>query len=72
MVGLVTAKLSAAQVFRWTGDLPQNVNYAVKVEFLRRLLASSAGRAANLSAQPGSLEELAARVSPAVVLVIAE
>ena len=72
VVGLVTAKLSAAQVFRWTGDLPQNVNYAVKVEFLRRLLASSAGRAANLSAQPGSLEELAARVSPAVVLVIAE
>ena len=26
--------LSAAEVFKWTGDLPQNVNYAVKAPFL--------------------------------------
>ncbi len=72
VVGLVTAKLSAAQVYRWTGDLPQNVNYAVKVRHLRPLLARTPGSGSNLRAQGGSLEELAERVGPAVVLVIAE
>lgn len=73
VVGLVTAKLSAAQVFRWTGDLPQNVNYAVKVKFLQNLLRRSAGGGSeNMGAQAGSLEQLAARVGESVVLVIAE
>jgi S1-C subfamily serine protease len=71
VVGLVTAKLSAAQVFRWTGDLPQNVNYAVKVSFLAKLLRSAVADA-DLAPEPGTLQTLAARISPSVVLVIAE
>lgn len=71
VVGLVTGKLSAAQVFRWTGDLPQNVNYAVKVHHLAALLDPS-DQAPDLPAQEGSLETLAARIGAAVVLVIAE
>ena len=38
LVGIVTSKLSATKVFRWTGDLPQNVNYAMKSRFLLHLL----------------------------------
>ena len=73
VVGLVTAKLSAAQVFRWTGDLPQNVNYAVKVRYLVNLMRRNAGGGStDMTAQSGSLEELAARIGPSVVLVIAE
>jgi S1-C subfamily serine protease len=38
VVGIVAAKLNAAQVFQWTGDLPQNVNYAIKSAHLSALL----------------------------------
>jgi S1-C subfamily serine protease len=72
VVGLVTAKLSAAQVYRWTGDLPQNVNYAVKVSFLNRLLQRTSAAAAEMPAQTDTLEHHAARIGPSVVLVIAE
>jgi S1-C subfamily serine protease len=72
VVGLVTAKLSAAQVFRWTGDLPQNVNYAVKVSYLSTLLPKGEAPAANQAAEPAELEQLVARATPAVVLVLAD
>lgn len=72
VVGLVTAKLSAAQVFKWTGDLPQNVNYAVKVSFLERLLRRASAAASEMSRQTDTLEHHAARIGPSVVLVIAE
>jgi len=44
VVGVVEAKLNAAMVFKWTGDLPQNVNYAVKVAYVRVLLSSGRQR----------------------------
>lgn len=72
VVGLVTAKLSAAQVYNWTGDLPQNVNYAVKVSFLQALLRRSSGTVEDMDAGEDSLEHHAARIGPSVVLVIAE
>ncbi|MBK8286871.1 MAG: trypsin-like peptidase domain-containing protein [Ahniella sp.] len=71
LVALVTAKLSATQVFERTGDLPQNVNYAIKVAYLKPLLGI--GAAKDLPASPaGDLESLANRITPAVVRVIAE
>ena len=72
VVGLVTAKLSAAQVYKWTGDLPQNVNYAVKVRFLSALLQRASGTIEDMAAGDDSLENHAARIGPSVVLVIAE
>lgn len=72
VVGLVTAKLSAAQVYNWTGDLPQNVNYAVKISFLQALLRRSTGTEDDMPAGADSLENHAARIGPSVVLVIAE
>lgn len=38
VVGVVTSKLSAAKMLKITGDLPQNVNYAVKISYLLPML----------------------------------
>lgn len=71
VVGLVTAKLSAETVFRHTGDLPQNVNYAIKVAYLEALIGIPT-KSPQVAAGEASLEVLAKRISPSVVFVIAE
>ena len=38
VVGVVASKLDAAAVARQTGDIPQNVNYAIKAQYLQELL----------------------------------
>jgi hypothetical protein len=40
LVGIVTGKLNAAAVQRVTGDIPQNVNFALKAEVARTFLDS--------------------------------
>ena len=40
LVGIVTSKLNAALVGRVTGDIPQNVNFALKAEVARTFLDS--------------------------------
>ena len=40
LVGIVTAKLDAMRVARFTGDIPQNVNFALKAEVARTFLDS--------------------------------
>ncbi len=40
IVGIVTSKLDAALVGRLTGDIPQNVSFALKAELARTLLDS--------------------------------
>lgn len=40
IIGIVTAKLGATEVFKATGDLTQNVNYAVKSNYLLELARS--------------------------------
>lgn len=73
VVGIVTAKLSAERVLAQTGDLPQNVNYAVKIEHLRSILdLYRSNTTQELPIKAGTLEQLATRISPSVVLVIAE
>jgi len=41
LVGIVTAKLDAARMARFTGDIPQNVNFALKGEVVRSFLDSN-------------------------------
>jgi len=74
VVGIVTAKLSAAEVFKWTGDLSQNVNYAVKAPYLSVLLSSTPD-AADIQKLPSGktdLPTLVSRIEPSVMIVIAE
>ena len=40
LVGIVSAKLNAALVAQSTGDIPQNVNFAIKVQVVRTFLDS--------------------------------
>lgn len=41
VVGVVTAKLDAMKIADKTGDLPQNVNFAIKAELVRKFLADN-------------------------------
>ncbi len=40
LIGIVTAKLNAVSVARATGDIPQNVNFALKAQLAREFLDS--------------------------------
>ena len=40
LVGIVSAKLDAVRLARFTGDIPQNVNFALKAELARTFLDS--------------------------------
>ena len=40
LVGIVTSKLNALRMARFTGDIPQNVNFAIKAEVARTFLDS--------------------------------
>lgn len=40
VVGVVASKLSAAKILKTTGDMTQNVNYAIKIEEVERLYPS--------------------------------
>jgi len=40
-IGVATSKLDAVRVFRFTGDLPEGINYAVKSHYIAALIASA-------------------------------
>ena len=73
VVGIVTAKLDAIQVFMWTGDLPENVNYAVKTAYLEILLKRYTRlRIASIPARERkTVEVLAGEVEPKVFQIVA-
>jgi len=75
VVGIVTYKLDAVKVFEWTGDLPQNVNYAVKIHYLKALLdflVSQSSPVKELTRGPANLEDLVRRIQSSVIIVLAE
>jgi len=74
VVGVTTSKISVIKVFKWTGDMPQNVNYAVKSGYIRTLL-SSAGSGTKVSVLPvksAKLSDLAQRIEGSVLMIIAK
>lgn len=73
VVGIVAAKLDAAKVFQWTGDIPENVNYAIKVSYLTALLQSVAPirKRDALPERRASLEQLDKRVADSILMIIA-
>src|SRR5262245_47584720 len=63
VVGVVSAKLDALRMVKATGDIPQNVNFAIKTGALRDFLDNSA--VPYLTAEPGSEMKTAAIASGA-------
>jgi S1-C subfamily serine protease len=74
VVGMVTSKLNAGAVFRRTGDLPQNVNYALKAGVISDFVRSSRDiprLAPGKSGGRRQLEQLADRVQRSVMIIFA-
>ena len=74
VIGMVISKLNAAALLHWTGDLPQNVNYAIKSAYIRPLMAlNDAETSADMvGAETGDLSEIIEKVSAAILYVLAE
>ena len=74
VVGLVTAMLSQLNTLRKTGVLPQNVNYAVKSDYIIPLLATKNITIDNSSTtdKSNNFSDLISASENAVVLVIAK
>lgn len=73
VVGVISAKLSAAAVLEATGDLPQNINYAIKGRYLQGLLADAPSQSfAPSKIQSGTIESIVAQMNDSVFLLIAE
>jgi len=72
VIGIITSKLSAKKMFEWTGDFPQNVNYAIKINLLNNLLRKKEISANNNSIGSTvdlNLETLADKVIHSVIIV---
>lgn len=63
VVGVVVAKLNALRVAQMTGDIPQNINFAVKLEPLKALLDANGVEYSGGSAhgEPLQTQDIAAR-----------
>lgn len=73
VVGVATGVLDAAKVFQWKGALPQNVNYAVKTNYVRALrdAAPPMNRTvAEVTGGGADLEHLVQRVQASVMIVV--
>jgi S1-C subfamily serine protease len=73
VVGVVLSKLDAIKVAKFTGDLPQNVNYAVKSIYALPLLEPFGANLApesGASSSPKKLEDVVEKVQGAVVLIL--
>ena len=76
VIGVVAMKLSALTMLEDTGDLPQNVNYAIKSNYLIEVLLGIPGMERKLL-HPGSrrytdVAELTSAIDAATALVLAE
>lgn len=72
-VGIATSKLNAQKMLQFTGDLPENVNYALKIQYLSLLtegLPTLRESVEELPRKHGDLEELASRIKNSVWIVV--
>jgi S1-C subfamily serine protease len=70
VVGVIVARLSDVAVLRASGNLPQNVNYAIKLEIVREFLSGSP-EAKILKAEFGlKTEEAVEKAKDAVAMVL--
>jgi hypothetical protein len=73
VIGVILSKLDAIKVAKFTGDLPQNVNYAVKSIYALPLLKPFGADLASESgdtSSPKNFEIVIEKVQGAVVLIL--
>jgi S1-C subfamily serine protease len=71
VVGVVTATLNQINTLKESGSLPQNVNYAVKADYVLPMLVSVGVKPVEAS-QDYRFEELVQQIEPSIVLVISK
>lgn len=74
MIGVVTSTLSQIVTLRASGSLPQNVNYAVKIDYVMPIINASKIRVSGHSAVADGKLDMAKVVSlreSSVMLVVA-
>ncbi|MBI3902984.1 MAG: SUMF1/EgtB/PvdO family nonheme iron enzyme [Nitrosomonadales bacterium] len=72
VIGIVASKLSVAVILKQTGDVTQNVNYAIKSDYLLALLdARTEDKLLPVRRGSKSLEDITAIVEKATALVVA-
>ena len=74
VIGVVSSSINSQFMAKKTGSLPQNINYAVKSDYIRPL-ASNALNALPVNELPSSkmdMEDLARRIVNSVVLIVAK
>ncbi len=75
VIGIATATLDITNIYRQSGALPQNVNYAAKCEYvkvLRDTVSSDGPQVATLVPSSANLEKLFARVGGSVMIVLSK
>jgi S1-C subfamily serine protease len=75
VIGVVTGKLNALAVFQRSGNMPENVNYAIKSKLITELLGNTTGSdKPRGSMQPTgtTLAELTAEIKDSVMIVLAQ
>lgn len=77
-IGITTSKLDAVQVLKYTGDLPEGINYAVKSQYISALLAGISTKTNNSTSEPSikkqfsELTEAVNSVQDSVLIIEAE
>jgi len=70
VVGVVSSKLNAMKIAGQTGDLPQNINFAIKADIARRFLDDNAIRYETAAAGPvGSAADVGERIKRVTVFI---
>jgi TPR repeat protein len=70
VVGIVSSKLNAMKIAGQTGDLPQNINFAIKADLARRYLESNAVRFETAaSTQTLSVADVGERIKRVTVFI---
>ena len=70
-IGIVSSKLNTINMLNWTGDIPQNVNYAIKSSYITPLLSMLPDIESEiLIDEEASFEELVKRVDKSIFLVL--
>jgi len=75
VLGIVTSKVDAVKMFKWTGDLPQNINYGIKISYLKGLLSSVSQKQRIDTLAPFkyvSVQGLAKKIRNSVLIIMAK